>query len=228
MSKTIYIKFLLLLILFSYFTFCSKNNKPIQIEPTKEIIEIAKNRTVTLHYHISDYAKGTGLLLDDKGHVLTSRHVILGWEDRVRISQDSKTFFDAKVIIEEPKLDLVILKTELKRKLPKLEFIDRNDLEINEPVFLFGSAWGLANSFLKGYISNTDRSGFDLNLKLVPLIQTIGTSYPGCSGAGVYLYDGKLIGINRATIGSEPGNSIGLVIPSGYVKTFLNLSKIEI
>lgn len=207
---------------------CFPREIPSIQEPSVNVIDMVKDRTVILHYHISNYAKGTGLLLDDKGHVLTSRHVILGWEERVRISQDSNTFYDAKVIKEEPKLDLVILKTDLRKALPTLKMADRSELSLNQPIFLVGSAWGLGNSFLKGYISNTNREGVDTLMPSVPLIQTMGTSYPGCSGAGVFLYDGSLIGINRATLGDQPGNSVGLVIPSGYVRTFLKLNHISI
>ncbi|MCZ8341513.1 MAG: S1C family serine protease [Leptospira sp.] len=218
------------LLLFSFIVLiqCSTNANIENLEPSQETINRVKNRTVILHYHISDYAKGTGLLLDENGHVLTTKHVILGWEDRVRISQDSKTFYDAKVILDEPKLDLVILKTNLKVKVPLLTMVDRSELKYNQPVFSIGSPWGLGNSFLKGYIANTDRTGVDSIMPNVPLIQTMGASFPGCSGAGVFLTDGRFIGINRATVGIEPGNSSGLVIPAGYIKTFLKLSNIAI
>lgn len=225
--KSISLCFTILIFNITAFIQCSTNTNSENLEPSLEIIEEVKNRTVILHYHISDYAKGTGLLLDENGHVLTAKHVILGWEDRVRISQDSKTFYTAKVIVDEPKLDLVILKTNLRAKLPQLVMVDRSELKFNQSVFSIGSPWGLGNSFLKGYIANTDRKGVDSLMMDVPLIQTMGISYPGCSGAGVFLNDGRFVGINRATVGIESGNSSGLVIPSGYVKTFLKLSKIS-
>ncbi len=98
--KSISLCFTILIFNITAFIQCSTNTNSENLEPSLEIIEEVKNRTVILHYHISDYAKGTGLLLDENGHVLTAKHVILGWEDRVRISQDSKTFYDAKVIVE--------------------------------------------------------------------------------------------------------------------------------
>lgn len=200
---------------------CAPQTAPGQSEPSPEVLQEALNRTVVLHYHISDYAKGTGLLLNDEGLVLTSQHVILGWEDRVRVSQDSKTFFAARVLREESKLDLVLLQTDLKRPVAALRWVDRGRLDINDSVFLYGAAWGLPNAFLKGYVAHTDRRGADIRMPAVPFIQTMGTSFPGCSGAGVYLYDGRILGVNRATVGAQPGDSTGLVIPAGYVRAFL-------
>lgn len=196
-------------------------------EPSKNVLHSALERSVTIHYHISDTAKGTGLLLDEEGYILTAHHVILGWEDRVRISQDSKTFYDAILVRAEPKLDLALLKSTLTKKLPSISWVDRSELATNDSIFIFGSSWGLANSFLKGYISHTDRTGFDIRMPTIPYIQTMGTSFPGCSGAAVYTLEGGIIGINRATVGFEAGNSTGLVIPTGYVKAFLKASHPE-
>ncbi len=201
---------------------CAPPGATAKDEPSSQVLEEALARTVILHYHISNYAKGTGLLLDDQGHVLTAQHAILGWEDRLRVSQDSETFFGAQVIRGEPRLDLVILKTDLKRSVAPVHWVDRAELSINDSIFLYGAAWGLPSAFLKGYVAHTDRSGADIRMPTVPFVQTMGVSFPGCSGAGVYLYDGRLIGINRATLGFEAGNSTGLVIPAGYVRAFLN------
>jgi len=88
------------------------------VEPPKTILEEALLRTVIIHYNISDSAKGTGVLLDAQGTVLTCHHVVFGWQDRLRVSQDSKHFFDAHVIREEPAIDLVLLKTDLKMPVP--------------------------------------------------------------------------------------------------------------
>lgn len=200
---------------------CAPRSAPAQIEPTPEVLQEALDRTVVLHYHISDYAKGTGILLNDEGLVLTAQHVIFGWEDRVRVSQDSKNFFAARVLHSEPKLDLVLLQTDLKRPVAPLQWVDRGRLKANDSVFLYGAAWGLPNAFLKGYVAHTDRRGADIRMPTVPFVQTMGTSFPGCSGAGVYLYDGRILGVNRATVGAQPGDSTGLVIPAGYVRTFL-------
>jgi S1-C subfamily serine protease len=209
-------------------TFCSPiDDDSSSLEPSQLALKNALERSVIIHYHISDTAKGTGILLDKEGHILTAYHVIFGWEDRVKVSQDSKTFIPAKVVKIEPKLDLAILKANLTNNITNIEWIDRSDLKINEPIFLFGAAWGLQNSFLKGYISHLNRTGFDFRMPSIPFIQTIGTSFPGCSGAAVYTFNGKALGLNRATIGNEPGNSIGLVIPSGYIKAFLKANKIN-
>ena len=161
------------------------------------------------------------MLLDAQGTVLTCHHVVFGWQDRLRVSQDSKHFFDAHVIREEPAIDLVLLKTDLKMPVAPLRYLDRSELAINDPIFLFGSAWGLGQTFLKGYVAHLDRTGTDIRMPGVPFVQTMGTSFPGCSGAAVYRLDGRFIGINRATVGADPGNSTGLVIPAGFVQAFL-------
>lgn len=201
---------------------CTSSEPGFLREPNPDTIAAVGARAVIVHYNIGTDPKGTGVLIDDKGLVLTCFHVVSGWQDRVRVSSDGQTTYEARLVYSEPKLDLVLYQTPIRAAVTDLQWVNREDLHVNEPVFAVGAAWGLPASFLKGYIVHTDRTGADVTYPKIPFIQTMGASFPGLSGAGVYLNNGRIIGINRATIGMEAGNSTGLVIPAGYVRTFLN------
>ncbi len=202
-----------------------RTHEPAEPQPPRSSVVDAFKRTVIIHSATSETPKGTGLLVDSKGHFVTCYHVTSGWENEVRISLDAKSFFPARLTYKEPELDLALFETDLRVGVDDLRYGDREDLEINEPIFSVGGAWGLPHTFLRGYVAHQDRTGIDVRHPQIPFIQTMGTSFPGMSGAGVFLYDGRIIGLNRATYGIEAANSTGLVIPAGFLRTFLKLAK---
>ncbi len=186
-----------------------------------EAVDYASARSIYLYHMDDSRPRGSGVIIDNRGHVLSASHIIKGWEKNICVSQNGYTFFSARVLKNEERFDLVLLETDIKLIIPSIQWIDREKLSINDTVFSICSPYGLNNSFLKGYISNLDRSNTDIRYPEIPFIQTQNISFPGCSGAGVYLYNGKLIGINRATFGYAAGNGTGLVIPWGFIKVFL-------
>ena len=44
---------------------------------SKAVLADAKHRSITVYYDSGDYARGTGLLINDQGFILTALHVIL-------------------------------------------------------------------------------------------------------------------------------------------------------
>ena len=171
--------------------------------------------------------KGGGLYLG-AGRVLTCQHVIeaIGSRD-VRLELQGRTFA-ARVVYVEPRVDLAYLVFAETETLPAAEtpvWVDRASLRAGMPVYLMGSPYGWNASLLAGIVSHTDRSRTDPAFAKIPFVQTQGLSYPGTSGAAVYLEDGRVAGINRATFGSRAGTGIGLVIPAGFVRVFLERAR---
>jgi S1-C subfamily serine protease len=194
--------------------------QPQSTELTQETLEEAKDRAVTI-YHESNMVKGSGFLINDQGYVLTAFHVV-GVEPVIRVSQDDENFYEAKVVFKEIKFDIALLETTLKKKISRLEWWGKQGIAINDSIFSIASPLGLTRSFLKGYISETERIKFDPQYPEINYIQTYGTSFEGSSGAAVYLYNGKIIGMNRATFGTSYGNSFGLVLPTEFIHVFMD------
>ncbi len=207
-----FLQFILLVFLNCYSkqdTFSISNN----------VLQTAIQRNIIIHYDIAGDTKGSGIIINNRGTVLTCYHIVQGWENNLKISKDGKTFYKAKLLKKEPLQDLALLETDFKMNIPDLLIASRNDLNQNTEVFLIGNAYGLNHSFFRGYISFTNRE--DPQFPNIDFIQTQGISFPGSSGAGVYLFTGELIGINRATFGFQPGNGIGMTIPMEVVKKFI-------
>lgn len=200
---------------------CGSDVHPAKaIDPA--VVRAAHERTVVIHFTSSDYPKGSGLLIDDQGTVLTCAHVIFGWETRLRVSVDGATFHPARLIRKDDLNDLAILATPLRKKVAPHRWARPRSLELNEDLFLFGAPYGLVGSLLRGYVSYVERRGIDPRFGHIPFVQVMGLSFPGCSGAGVYRYDGSCVGINRATVGIDAGTGIGLIIPRDTILSFLD------
>lgn len=197
--------------------------------------ETARLRSVSIGYTSSDRVQGSGVLWSGDGSILTCLHVIQAREDVLRVSFDGgRSYTQAEVVYAEPRFDLALLRVRNpdqvppdRRALGAPALRDRAGLEDGQHAFAYGAPYALANSFLFGYISHVDRREADVSFQKVPFIQTMNLSFPGVSGAGVYLTNGELIGINRATFGIAAGNGIGLVIPAGFAEAFLQLAVAE-
>ena len=168
--------------------------------------------------------KGSGFFIHKEGFIITALHVVEG-ETILQISQERNRFYPAEVVYKEPRFDLALLKTGLTKEIVSLRLNRMDELQLNDSIYLIGSPLGLNQSLLKGFISVLERTHFDPKYPDIPYIQTYGTSFEGCSGAAVYTYNGKLLGVNRATYGTAFGNSFGLVLPSEFLEIFLNESQ---
>ncbi|MCB1176962.1 MAG: trypsin-like peptidase domain-containing protein, partial [Leptospiraceae bacterium] len=193
---------------------------PLNQNLSSEILKSIEERYVGIYSN--DLIKGSGMQIDKNGYIITAYHVIQEIQpNEIKVSMDDKTFYSVELARIDKSKDLALLKSDLKINADFPQMEEQENLFNAEPIMLIGAPYELKKSFLKGYISNTKRENLDSSFPDIPFIQTHGTSYPGCSGGGVFLFNGKFIGINRATYGNSYGNSIGLVIPAIIIKEFI-------
>ncbi len=213
-------KFLLLALLFIQLS-CKEVEQENPLQP----VLLHETTLEVLSRYVGIYSnnsiKGTGLLADSLGNVITVYHVVQEINGQnLKVSTDGVHFFHAKIIFFDKSNDLALLRTELTNQVKEISIESQDNLQQGQPILLVGAPYELQKSFLKGFISSPRREQLDLSYPDISFIQTHGTSFPGCSGAGVFLYNGKLIGLNRATYGNSYGNSIGLVIPAKILLEF--------
>ncbi|TLN08459.1 PDZ domain-containing protein, partial [bacterium] len=154
---------------------------------------------------------GSGVLIDERGHILTNEHVIHS------AAEITVTFPDgyeatAKLVGADEATDLAVLKIESK-KLPRAVSIGKSsDLMIGETVIAIGNPFGLAHTVTTGVVSATGRTvqGGD-GRTYADFIQTDASINPGNSGGPLLNINGELIGINAAIYKSAEG--IGFAIP---------------
>lgn len=159
---------------------------------------------------------GSGVLIDDKGHVLTNYHVIAlgGLEPADTISafiygEDEPR--NALLLGGDPAEDIAVLQLEGDPPANYLSFGRSDDLMVGETVIAIGNALGNASTVTQGIISYVGRHIDDgQGHSLSGLIQTDADINPGNSGGPLININGELIGINTAISTTQGGGSIGL------------------
>ncbi|MBX7167714.1 MAG: trypsin-like peptidase domain-containing protein [Pirellulales bacterium] len=154
---------------------------------------------------------GTGIIIDDRGYILTNHHVVDG------VSRIEVTMFDgaqriAKLVTSDERTDLAIIKIDADEKLPIITVGTSSDLMHGETVIAVGNAYGYEHTVTRGIISALHRSvevGEGVNYD--DLIQTDASINPGNSGGPLLNIDGEMIGVNVAVRAGAQG--IGFAIP---------------
>jgi serine protease Do len=154
---------------------------------------------------------GTGIVIDDRGYVITNYHVVEG-VGRIRVTTADGTTLIAQLVANDPKTDLAIIKIPAEDPLPVVKIGTSEDLMPGETVIAVGNAYGYEHTVTQGIISALHRSVQVSDYqKYHDLIQTDASINPGNSGGPLLNVDGEMIGINVAVrVGAQ---GIGFAIP---------------
>jgi len=172
-------------------------------------------------------ATGSGIVIDDKGHILTNNHVIEG-ADKIEVKiGESDHQYTAKVVGADPASDLALIQVEAPSKeLDPLTLGDSDAMEVGDPVVAIGNPFGLDRTVTSGIVSALQRqiqapNGFSID----NVIQTDAAINPGNSGGPLINGNGEVIGINSQieTGGGNDGNvGIGFAIPINTAKEVIH------
>ncbi|HTR85050.1 MAG TPA: Do family serine endopeptidase [Reyranella sp.] len=160
---------------------------------------------------------GSGVLVKADGLIVTNYHVVRG-ADEIRVVLSDRREFDAKVITQDERYDLALLRIDGEgQKFPFLELRDSDSIEVGDVVLAIGNPFGLNQTVTSGIVSALARSTGGVNDSSF-FIQTDAAINPGNSGGALVSLDGRLIGINTA-IYSQTGGSVGIgfATPSNIV-----------
>jgi S1-C subfamily serine protease len=153
---------------------------------------------------------GSGVVVDEKGLIITNSHVIQNARRIIVETQDGQRL-EAEVVANGSAdcLDLAVLRVVARRKLPSLQMGSAGELRRGQAVFAIGHPRGVVpSSITQGIVSN-----------LFPdpgLIHFDATIIPGNSGGALLNSQGQLIGIN--TLRDE---GIGTAISVEKVRSLL-------
>ncbi|HEX7251371.1 MAG TPA: Do family serine endopeptidase [Thermoanaerobaculia bacterium] len=167
---------------------------------------------------------GSGFIIDSSGFILTNRHVIDAAE-RVTVTLADGHHYDAKVVGQDRRTDVALLKIEPKEKLTALKLGDSDRAQVGEWVMAVGNPFGLGgNSVTVGVVSYKGRP-LDLSGRRTPIdmIQTDASINPGNSGGPLLDTAGEVIGINSLIItqGLPQSAGVGFAVPIDEVKQIL-------
>ncbi len=158
--------------------------------------------------------EGSGVIIDEYGHVLTSWHVIENAVDGEVVLNDGSRM-SAVVVGFDTATDLAVLKIrDMGTDCPYVEFGDSDRVRVGEVAIAIGSPFSLAGSVTVGHVSQKGRK-VDI-LPYEDFIQTDAAINEGNSGGPLIDADGRLIGINTAkkTDDQQKGVGIAFSVPS--------------
>jgi serine protease Do len=159
---------------------------------------------------------GSGLVLNDQGHILTSWHVITD-STRVMVALPDGRIMGSEVIGTDRETDVAVLKIECDALVPA-EFGDSDELRLGQPILAIGNPLGLAGgpTVTSGVVSSLRRHMHPGHRDANPLIQTDAAINPGNSGGPLIDLKGRVIGLAAAHIPHAEG--IGFALPSNLVR----------
>ena len=154
---------------------------------------------------------GSGVVLDEAGHVLTNDHVVApGANGEIAVLLSDGRRGDAHIVGTDPVTDLAVLQVDVDGGLTPIALGRSADVAVGDAVLAVGSPLGLDGTVTTGIISALDRTvRTNPETPLLGALQTDAAINPGNSGGALVDAAGRLIGINTA-ISSTSGGSIGL------------------
>lgn len=158
---------------------------------------------------------GSGVIVSDKGYVLTNHHVIEA-ADEIEVALSDSRRSKARVVGTDPETDLAVLKIDLKN-VPSITFASSEKAHVGDIVLAIGNPYGVGQTVTFGIVSALGRhlgiSTFENS------IQTDAAINPGNSGGALVDLNGNLLGINSAIYSRTGGSQgIGFAIPSSLAK----------
>jgi putative serine protease PepD len=180
--------------------------------------------------------QGSGVIIDDKGHVLTNNHVVAGAGQgaTITVTLNNGRTYPASVAGTDPATDLAVITLKTPPSdLKPIAFGNSDSLKVGDPVMAIGNPLGLAGTVTTGIVSALNRpvttqaeqqqqspdnpfglpdpsqGGSDAQVVVTNAIQTSAAINPGNSGGALVNASGQLVGINSsiASLGQGSGQS---------------------
>jgi serine protease Do len=170
---------------------------------------------------------GSGVIIDENGHILTNNHVVDGVH-RLKITLIDGRILNGKVIGKDEITDLAVVKVDPfsdissnNNNLPYAQLGNSDNLKIGQIVIAIGNPFGLAGgpTVTAGIVSSLSRN-IQFESGILELIQTDAAINPGNSGGPLVNTNGEVIAINTAKMPYARG--IGFAVPINTAKSIMS------
>ena len=163
---------------------------------------------------------GTGVILNDQGHILTNQHVVQG-ASRIELQlHDGSTRLAELVGGDAPFTDLAVLRTDPAGLTPAT-FAASADLRIGDRILALGNALGNDAAVTLGIVSNPSARFFDSEAGRQDYIQTDAALNPGNSGGPILRSDGAVVGLATRVVTStgdgQTVQGVGFALPTDRI-----------
>ena len=182
----------------------------------------------------TEYAVGSGVVIDRNGYVLTNNHVVSaaanGQDASIVVTFSDEATATAQIVGTDTVSDIAVLKVP-SDELTVAALGDSSSLAVGDPVIAIGSPLGLDGTVTAGIVSALNRavhvfSEDGSSDAYLDAIQTDAAINPGNSGGALVDAAGAVVGINTAgrfstasaTGQQTPVSGIGYAIPIDYAR----------
>ena len=169
---------------------------------------------------------GSGIIIDEKGTILTNNHVVAGGGD-LEVTFEDGTTAPARVVGTDPGDDLAVIRADVSgQKLTAATLGSSESVRPGDPVLAIGNPFRLEGTVTEGIVSSIGRT-FSTGSGTRPIrnmIQTDAPVNPGNSGGPLLDCQGKVIGINTALdnpTGQDVNVGIAFAVSIDTAKRFL-------
>src|ERR671922_609626 len=188
---------------------------------SRSVVNIASVRTVhdQLFRVFPVEGVGSGVIIDERCHVLTNNHVV-DEAQTLKITLTDGSMYDGKVVGTDETTDLAVVKLDSTETLPFAALGNSDDLKIGQIVIAIGNPFALTGgpTVTSGILSSLNRK-IQFENGTLELIQTDAAINPGNSGGPLINTRGEVIAINTAKMPYAHG--IGFAVPINIVKSVM-------
>jgi S1-C subfamily serine protease len=173
-------------------------------------------------FEVPTRGAGSGVVLDQQGHILTNFHVV---EDAraIQVTLFDGKSYEATPVGADPTNDVAVLKIDAPAEtLHPVVLGDSTGLRVGQRAIAIGNPFGLERTLSVGVISSLNRPLSERRGAFKQLIQIDADINPGNSGGPLLDSRGRMIGMNTV-IASKTGQSagVGFAIPVNAIARIL-------
>ncbi|HAT5000834.1 TPA: trypsin-like serine protease [Serratia marcescens] len=143
---------------------------------------------------------GSGVIMDNRGHVVTNYHVVNGVKNMVALLSDA-TVREMAAVGYDKLTDLAVLKMDPAATTP-IRIDEGKKIKVGDFVLAIGNPYNLVGSVSHGIVSAIGRSGFGV-IGRQTFIQTDASINKGNSGGPLVNVSGEMIGMNTSVFSED-------------------------
>jgi len=177
-------------------------------------INVYRNASPAVVTIIGGNNTGSGSIISPEGLVITNEHVVrMARGGLVSVQTSNGQRYNGQVLATDATNDLALIQLRTNERLPFIRLAQSDGIQVGQQVFAIGSPFGLSGTLTTGILSRIANNG-DL--------QTDAVLNPGNSGGPLLNSQGELIGVNKAILANQGGNTgIGFATSATIARQFV-------